>query len=165
MYLLRLQTLSSREGSEPRILAGWKKHSWTWGLPTVPPPFGSWPQWSRSERSEDIPAALPWTVSLRPRFFTAQDCCTRSRICCLPYEVPRVRVKLTAFFLVWRDPGVSLKGEFPVSHVGFTPSLLYSSTQHSPESFTHLKTGWAQDAWLQWSYVNWYFNLDISRWP
>ena len=34
--------------------------------------------------------------------------------------------------------------EFSVSlsnHVGFTPRLLYSSTHHSPESFTHLKTG------------------------
>ena len=29
---------------------------------------------------------------------------------------------------------------------------------------THLKAGWAQDAWLQWSYENWYFHLDISRW-
>ena len=30
--------------------------------------------------------------------------------------------------------------------------------------FTHLKTGLAQQAWLQWSYENWYFHLDISRW-
>ena len=42
----------------------------------------------------------------------------------------------------------------PSNHVGFTPRLLYSRTHHSPESFTHLKTGWAQDAWLQWSYEN-----------
>ena len=26
-------------------------------------------------------------------------------------------------------------------HIGFTPRLLYSSTHHSPESFTHPKTG------------------------
>ena len=44
------------------------------------------------------------------------------------------------------------------------PWLLYSNTHHSPESFTHLKTGWAQDAWLQRSCENWYFHLDISRW-
>ena len=49
------------------------------------------------------------------------------------------------------------------NYVGFTPRLLYSSTRHSPESFTHLKTGWTHDAWLQWSYENWYFHLDISR--
>ena len=60
--------------------------------------------------------------------------------------------------------GSASRAEFPVSpinHVGFTPRLLYSSTHHSPESFTHLKTGWAQDAWLQWLYD---FHLDISRW-
>ena len=54
------------------------------------------------------------------------------------------------FFWVWRDFGVS----FPVSlgnYVSFTPWLLYSSTPHSPEGFIHLKTGWAQGAWLQWS--------------
>ena len=40
--------------------------------------------------------------------------------------------------------GSASGAEFPVSlsnHVGFTPRLLYSSTHHSPESFTHLKTG------------------------
>ena len=71
-------------------------------------------------------------------------------------------------FLVWRDSGVSAsRAEFPVSpsiHVGFTPRLLYSSTHHSSESFIHLKTGWAQDAWLQWSHRNWYFHLGISCW-
>ena len=70
------------------------------------------------------------------------------------------------FFGVWRDSGVRAK--FPVSprnHVGFTPRLLYSSTHHSPESFIHLETGWAQDAWLQWSYENWCFHLDISFLP
>ena len=64
--------------------------------------------------------------------------------------------------------GSASGAEFPVSlsnHVGFKPILLYSSTHHSPESFTNLKTVWAQDAWLQWSYENWYFHLDISRWP
>ena len=74
--------------------------------------------------------------------------------------------------------------EFPVSlsnHVGTTPRLLicplgtvtpqwqrpkgiYSGTHHSPEGVTHLKTDWAQDVWLQWSYENWYFYLDISCW-
>ena len=29
--------------------------------------------------------------------------------------------------------------------------------------FIHLKTGWAQDPWLQWSYENWYFHLEIGR--
>ena len=70
------------------------------------------------------------------------------------------------FYLVWRDPGVSLKGQMSRllnNHVGFTPRLLYSNTHHSPESFAHLKAGWAQDAWLQLSYENWYFHLDISR--
>ena len=73
-----------------------------------------------------------------------------------------------SIFLVWRDPGVSPRAEFLVylsNHVSFTPRLLYSITHHSPESFTHLKTGWAQDAWLQWSHQNWHFHLDISRWP
>ena len=58
--------------------------------------------------------------------------------------------------------GSASRAEFPASlsnHVGFKPRLLHSCTHHSPESFTHLKTGWAQDAWLQWSHEN------ISRWP
>ena len=37
------------------------------------------------------------------------------------------------------------------NHVGFMPWLLKSSAYHSPVGFTHLKTGWAQDTWLQWS--------------
>ena len=64
--------------------------------------------------------------------------------------------------------GSASSAEFPVSlsnHVGFMPRLLYSSTHRSPESFAHLKTGWVQGTWLQWSYENWYFHLDISRWP
>ena len=72
------------------------------------------------------------------------------------------------FFWFGGIMGSASGAEFPVSslnnHVGFTPRLLYSGTHHSPESFTHLKTGWAQDAWLQWLYENWYFHLDISRW-
>ena len=63
--------------------------------------------------------------------------------------------------------GSAPRAEIPVSpsnHVGFTPRLLYSSTRYSSESFIHLKTGWAQDAWLQWSNENWFFHLDISRW-
>ena len=45
-----------------------------------------------------------------------------------------------SFYIVSRDSGAN----FPISlsdHVGFTPRLLYSSTRHSPESVTHLKTG------------------------
>ena len=64
--------------------------------------------------------------------------------------------------------GSASGAEFPVSpsnHVGFTPRLFFSSTHQSPESFTHQKTGWAQDAWLQWSYENWYFHLDIRLSP
>ena len=40
--------------------------------------------------------------------------------------------------------GSASMAEFSVSlnnHVVFTPRLLYSSTHHSPESFTHLETG------------------------
>ena len=62
---------------------------------------------------------------------------------------------MTGFFLFGGILGSASRAIFPVSlsnHVGFTPRLLYGSTHHSPESFTHLKTGWAQDAWLQWSY-------------
>ena len=42
--------------------------------------------------------------------------------------------------------------EVPVSlsnHIGFTPWLLYSSTHHSPVGIIQLRTGWAQDDWLQ----------------
>ena len=48
------------------------------------------------------------------------------------------------FFLSGGILGSASRAEFPASlsnHVGFTPRLLYSSTPHSPESFTHLKTG------------------------
>ena len=40
--------------------------------------------------------------------------------------------------------GSASMAEFPVSpsnHVGFTTRLLYNSTHHSSESFTHQKTG------------------------
>ena len=62
-------------------------------------------------------------------------------------------------FLFWFGGilGSASGAESPVSlsnHTGSTPRLLYSSTHHSSENFTHLKTGWAQDAWLQWSYRN-----------
>ena len=71
-------------------------------------------------------------------------------------------VSLTAydrvtFFWFEGTLGSASRAKFPVSlsnHVGFTPRLLYGSTHHSPERFTHLKTGWAQNAWLQWSYEN-----------
>ena len=67
---------------------------------------------------------------------------------------------LTAFFWFGKILGLASRAEFLVSlstHAGFTPWLLYSttSTPHSPV-FIHLKTGWSQDAWLQWSY---YANL------
>ena len=46
-----------------------------------------------------------------------------------------------------------------------TTCLLYSCcTFHSPEGVIQLRTGWAQDVWLQWLYESWYFLLDISRW-
>ena len=48
------------------------------------------------------------------------------------------------FFWFGGTLGSASRAEFPVSlsnHVGFTPRLLYSSIRHSPESFTHLKTG------------------------
>ena len=69
---------------------------------------------------------------------------------------------VTFLFLFWFGGilGSAPGAEFPVSlsnHVDFR-------THHSPESFTHLKTGWAQDAWLQWSYKRWYFHLYISHW-
>ena len=75
--------------------------------------------------------------------------------------------RFLTFFWFGGTLGSASRAKFPVSlsnHVGFTLRLLYSCTHHSPESFTHLKTGWAEDAWLQWSYENWYFHLDISRW-
>ena len=71
------------------------------------------------------------------------------------------------FCLVWGILESASGADFPVSpsnHFGFTPRLLYSSTHHSSESFTHLEIGWAQDAWLLWLYENWYYHLDISRW-
>ena len=52
---------------------------------------------------------------------------------------------------------------FPLSlsnHVGTAPRLLI----YPLGTVTHLKTGWAQDAWLQWTYENWYIHLDTSRW-
>ena len=72
---------------------------------------------------------------------------------------------LYRFFWFGGTLGSAPRVEFPVSpsnHVSFTPRLLYSSPHHSSESFTNLKTGWAQDAWLQWSHENWYFQLDIT---
>ena len=43
---------------------------------------------------------------------------------------------------------------------------LIALQQHSPLSrrFYPFETGWAEDAWLQWLYKNWYYHLDISRW-
>ena len=152
-------------------------------------------------------------------------------------------VCIAVFVFVWRDSGVSLGAEFPVSlsnHVGFTDRLLYGSTHHwCPRrfdlsnsqlilrrltsqrlmsrwkyqfSYDHWsQASWAQpvlrwknfllsaaveqsrrkanmvvqgdgkfgsrgwpqnppnkktkkDDWLQSSYENWYFHLDINRW-
>ena len=75
--------------------------------------------------------------------------------------------KMDLFFWFGGILGSASGAEFPVSlsnHIGFTPRLLYNSTPHSPESYTCLKTAWAQYVWLQWSFENWYFHLDISRW-
>ena len=61
---------------------------------------------------------------------------------------------------------VSILAELPVSlsnHVGFTPWLTYVIPPLSPEGFIQLKTGWTQDAWLQWLLENWYFNHNIAR--
>ena len=62
----------------------------------------------------------------------------------LTFWVPVKYFLYCTHFLAWRDSGAASRAEFPVppsNHVGFTPRLLYSSTHHSPESFTHLKTG------------------------
>ena len=71
-------------------------------------------------------------------------------------------------FWFWGILGSALRAEFPVStsnHAGLMPRLPYSSTHRSSECFMPLKNGWAQDAWRQWSYKNWYFHRDISHWP
>ena len=39
--------------------------------------------------------------------------------------------------------------------------LLYRATPHSPEGIIQLRTGWAQNAWLQWSRE--YFHLDRKK--
>ena len=55
------------------------------------------------------------------------------------------KLRAAAFFFWFGGILGSASGaEFPVSlsnHVDFTPRLLYSSAHHSPESFTHQKTG------------------------
>ena len=122
-----------------------------------------------------IPSFFP-SLPVSMTAFSRGGCCKESRgnkggnnppwlnIFSLSYGIRR----LTFFFWFGGILGSASRAKFPVSqsnHVGFTPRLLHSSTHHSPESFTLLKTGWAQDAWLQWSYENWYFHLDISRWP
>ena len=80
-----------------------------------------------------------------------------------PDSVSYSLYSLSFFFWFGGILGLVSRTEFHVSpsdHVGFMPRLLYSSTHHSSESFIHLTTGWAQDAWLQWSQENWYFHLD-----
>ena len=44
-------------------------------------------------------------------------------------------------------------------HDGFAPYLIYRGTLHFPQGIIQLKTGWAQDVWLQWSHDDWYFHL------
>ena len=84
-------------------------------------------------------------------------------VCCLLLSLQTInggeQFAVLCFFWFGGILGSASGVEFPVSpsnHVGFKPRLLYSNTHHSPDSFTHLKTGWAQDARLQWSYENWY---------
>ena len=71
-----------------------------------------------------------------------------------------------AFCCCWRDSGVSLSRPNFSCPWATTPYLLYSScsTNHFPQGFIQLKTGWAKDAWPQWLYESWYFHLDISHW-
>ena len=56
-----------------------------------------------------------------------------------------LRLQLKEGFWFGGILGSASGAEFPLvslsNHVGFTPRLLCSSTHHSPESFTHLKTG------------------------
>ena len=82
-----------------------------------------------------------------------------------PWNLPDRKFRI--FFWFGGIPESASGTEFPVSlcnHLGFITWLLYSSTPHSPENILLLRTGWAQNAWLQWSHENWYFHLDISRW-
>ena len=78
------------------------------------------------------------------------------------FERPILQAMIITFpwhsyrFFGWRDFGVSLWAEFPVSLYWFTPELLYSSTHHSSKRIVELRTGWAQDVWLQWLYENWW---------
>ena len=57
-----------------------------------------------------------------------------------------------------------------ISRLPEQPCWLFTLTalrQHSPlssEVIIQLKTKWAQNAWLEWLYGNWYCHLDISRW-
>ena len=55
-----------------------------------------------------------------------------------------IKAAVFLFFCFGGILGSASGAEFPVSlsnHVGYTARLLYSSTGHSQESFTHLKTG------------------------
>ena len=78
-----------------------------------------------------------------------------------------IEVLFSIFFGLWGFWGQSLGANFPVAlsnHASCRPWLLCGSTHYFPEGFIHLKSCWAQDAWLQWSHANWYFHFDISRW-
>ena len=120
--------------------------------------------WSVGARDnvEKVSRVLAHPVSFQPHWFTQQKLKTNWKL---------VKLKMLDFaapFLLFEGILGSASGaEFPASlsnHVGFMP-LLYSSTHHhSPESIIDLRTGWAQDTWLQWLYENWYLHLDMSRW-
>ena len=45
----------------------------------------------------------------------------------------------------------------------WSSKIVKGSVRHKL-SFIQLKTGWTQDAWIQWSYENWCFHPDINRW-
>ena len=75
--------------------------------------------------------------------------------------------ELTVFFGFYWILGSVSRAKFPVSlsnhianHVGLTPRLLYSSTCHFPEGFTHLKTGWAN----RFRYSIWLWLWTFSYW-
>ena len=62
-------------------------------------------------------------------------------------------------FPSWHQPLTYWAAMLPLSLDCCTATLITSQMV-----CIHLKTGWAQDAWFQLSYENWYLHLDISRW-
>ena len=51
---------------------------------------------------------------------------------------------------------------FLSNHDGFTPWLLEGSTHKAAEGIIQVETGWAQGAFLHWSYENYNFPLDSA---